>query len=854
MLKGKILDEENKGIKANILIKNSENKELISEFFSTNNSGDFLLKLKKNYKTLYFEITSYGYSSIEDSIINPIQNQEYQFKYTLSKKNIELQEVKIISEKKVSVVGDTIKFNPKLFKDGSEKKVEDLIKKLPGMEVDNNGSIKYNGKTVTAVQLEGDDLFGFNYSIGTKNISIDMIEQVQAIDNYTSNPLLKGIESTENVSINLKLKKGKIDLSGNGNIGLGIGNNDVYSDTGANLLGISKKYKSFGNFNFNNIGINYSQDDYFTMSKNLDDFINEEFLAKKAISEYIGISNFDSQRSNINNQLSGSYNIIYRISKKISIKSNIFYTKDRIESLDENNISFNNQNITYFDKSELIKKPENKKLDLKLSYNLSANSLLELETNIKSDKILTNNEVNQNQNIFFNTNLKSLNNLVNTKLLLTFKISNKTAIQLLSFYSKNDLPQKLQINPISFSFSGNTQKSKFEKVVLNNKLILLSSSKNSKLALTLGFNNQENPYSSKLLDNEISILEFDNDFNYKKSNFYFEYGSTYIHKNWKFQPTLKLNNISQEYIDFTSNTNQSKKIISVLPNLSVSFQFNPKSTIKISSAYDEKTSSEEYLISNFIIQNNRQLNKSTPSLNIIKNQKYTISFRHNDIFKSLSFNTTMSYDKKQNSYLSAVEILNDYSIFKYFQSPSKIENYYANIGFEKYFKSIKTTIKYNNVFGQFKYKNSINQSELKENYSISNNNSIFAKTAFRNKINFENKLNYLISTFYSQNVNNKNVSYNNNFKIIFKPNSKWFLSGNYDYYKPNTKKQDNFSFIDFEIKHKPEKIKWLEIWITAKNLLNQKKYFQTDNSDYQTSLFSSSLINRYILLNFEIKF
>ncbi|EOG6906926.1 hypothetical protein ACLH3U_001166, partial [Flavobacterium psychrophilum] len=330
-ISGKITNEVSEPLSANIIIKDSENRNEVSEFFRANSKGEFTANLKKNYAKIFFEITAFGYESTAESIINPDKNKVYNFNYTLKKETTQLKEVVVVSEKKKFVVkDDTIKFNPSAYRDGTERKVEDLIKKLPGMEVAENGTIKYKGKTVESVQIEGDNLFGYNYAIGTKNISVDMVEQVQAIENYVENPLLKGIVNSDNVSINLKLKKGKVDLSGNGNFGLPIATDKFITDTSINLLGISKKYKSFGEFGFNNIGINNTIFDYFSNNSNLDREMNDAFYTKKAISEKNYATNLENIRTNVNNQLNLNYNIIYRFNKNLSLKANLYFIKDKL--------------------------------------------------------------------------------------------------------------------------------------------------------------------------------------------------------------------------------------------------------------------------------------------------------------------------------------------------------------------------------------------------------------------------------------------------------------------------------------------------------------------------------------------
>ena len=88
--------------------------------------------------------------------------------------------------------GDTTSFNVSAYKDGTERKIQDIIKKLPGVQLnEKTGEIKYKGNSIETVTLDGDDLFGYDYTIGTKNINVDMVDKVQAIENYTKKSTLK---------------------------------------------------------------------------------------------------------------------------------------------------------------------------------------------------------------------------------------------------------------------------------------------------------------------------------------------------------------------------------------------------------------------------------------------------------------------------------------------------------------------------------------------------------------------------------------------------------------------------------------------------------------------------------------
>ena len=77
-----------------------------------------------------------------------------------------------------------------------------------------------------------------------------------------------------------------------------------------------------------------------------------------------------------------------------------------------------------------------------------------------------------------------------------------------------------------------------------------------------------------------------------------------------------------------------------------------------------------------------------------------------------------------------------------------------------------------------------------------------------------------------------NQGVSNTFKILIKPEGNFTYSLTQDYFVTNTKTKTNFNFIDFDIKYKSQKIKWLSINFTAKNLLNLKTFTETNNSDF----------------------
>lgn len=155
----------------------------------------------------------------------------------------------------VAVRGDTTVFQARRYSDSTEFSVEELLKKLPGVRVGDNGQITYNGKQVERVMIEGDDLFGEQFTLGTRNIRATSIAEVQVIDHYQDNPLLRGVRSSEKMVMNLTLQSDKKRrLSGSTELDAGWGGRGAVGRTHLNLFSISRKEKIYAIANANNIG------------------------------------------------------------------------------------------------------------------------------------------------------------------------------------------------------------------------------------------------------------------------------------------------------------------------------------------------------------------------------------------------------------------------------------------------------------------------------------------------------------------------------------------------------------------------------------------------------------------------
>ena len=496
---------------ANVSIWNSNQKEILLGYVYTNEKGFFAIKIKPENNNVFIEVACLDFAPTNKILI--ISGTKQTINFALEAKENELEEVIVKDDKAIRVKNDTTFYDPKKFLNGSERKVEDLIKKLPGMTVnEKTGEIKYKGKAIETVKLEDDDLFGGNYSIGTKNISVDMVEQIQAIENYSENPLLKGIESSGKVAVNLKLKKQKTDYSGSIEAKNGFSDKILLNDE-FTLLGISKTIKSFGIASINNFGGGAFDINSFSQGFNSSDKPEKEFYSTKILSEPSISSTLPENRTKFNNTFFSNYNIIYKLSKKISIKNNLIYLYDNSNAFE------NYQNIFFTNNSSFETKQENFfnkkancfKADLKLTYNINKKSLS--VSSISFSKQVAKSSLNSLQNNLnlFKNDLQTNNLFFKARTDYTLRINDKKAIRYYSEFSMDDIPQELIISPNNGFFDLNSsesivQKSNFAKQTFNNKIIYLETRKNIKQSISLGFISESNPLKSNLI-NTINIID-----------------------------------------------------------------------------------------------------------------------------------------------------------------------------------------------------------------------------------------------------------------------------------------------------------------------------------------------------------
>ena len=151
-------------------------------------------------------------------------------KIALASDAIMLKEAVVVAEApQVTVSGDTLGYNASAYRTPEGAMLEELVKKIPGAEVDDDGNVKINGKEVKKLLVDGKEFFGGDVKTGLQNLPVDMVDKINAYDRQSDNARITGIDDGEEETVlDLKVKKG-MNQGWVGNIDGGIGTEERYS-------------------------------------------------------------------------------------------------------------------------------------------------------------------------------------------------------------------------------------------------------------------------------------------------------------------------------------------------------------------------------------------------------------------------------------------------------------------------------------------------------------------------------------------------------------------------------------------------------------------------------------------------
>lgn len=860
-INGEVLDENGAVTFANVLIKRPQQPNVIYQFGKTNDKGQYSINLREILDTIIVEVTTYEHEPVQKKVYNVRGEQNITLNFRLEPRITSLKEVVITDDKPIKVKKDTIIYDVSKFKNGSEKVIEDLLRNLPGIKIEDNGEIKFKGKSIKKMLLDGDDLFSDQYTIGSKNIDVDLLDKVEAVENYNENALLRGLLSSDDVAINLKLKKGKTNFSGNANLGFGYQNKQSASVSG---ILINSKTKSFGISSFNNIGVNNTPYDFNSSILSVESMKEKNMMAKEVISQGSFYSALEDKFHRINNNFYTSINSLYKFNSKITGKINLGFYSDKLTRESQQNTYFaaNNESFTIHQTENIVKSPELYNANFQFANNVSKTFNWEYLGKLNYQTITYKN-LSSNNSLLQENDVSTKNWFTKQNVNFTKRLNDESGITTSVYYSNSNAPQEYVLTPgvninetETVRIKQSNQESRFDKEIINASTLFLNKFNYFKVAVRTGFYSEKNKYTSFLEtinENNESYTNsnFQNSLLYKYNFPYIDAGLTYDKNKIVFKIGL-----GAQYFDLKvkSNLIENQNNLIFNPSIKFLYRFTKHTNLVSSYSFNQIAPQEINLFEGFVQTSFSSFRNNEANMEFLKTHTYSLNLNYGDSFYLTNMSLGLNYNQRKNNFFYKSTISPDYTITTSFLLNSGNQDYGINFSGEKFINYLKSNFKIYSNYSISLDKNIVNNSELRDIKAKSFLIDLTTNTSISKSMYIENKFSYRANTIMLQGMDSNNFSsLNNAFKAVLKPSDRLKGTMTVNFVIPDLVMNNNYLFLDSEIIFS-SKNKKLDYSIIGRNLTNNTVFETTNISDYSKTVSSHNLINRFILASIAFKF
>lgn len=217
VITGTVLDEQGESVDAYVTASTKGGGSIIG-FADTDSKGNYKLEFQTNADSIVVIADGLGIAKQ----VKVVANRTQKLNFRVATKTIQLKEVSVRA-KKITQHGDTLNYLVGAYRQQADRTIGDVLKRMPGIEVSDNGGIKFNGKTISKFYVEDMDLLAGRYGLATNNVNASDVASVQVLENHQPVKMLQGQTLSDDVAINLKLKdSAKGTLAINTMLGAGV--------------------------------------------------------------------------------------------------------------------------------------------------------------------------------------------------------------------------------------------------------------------------------------------------------------------------------------------------------------------------------------------------------------------------------------------------------------------------------------------------------------------------------------------------------------------------------------------------------------------------------------------------------
>ncbi|OVE60791.1 TonB-dependent receptor [Chryseobacterium mucoviscidosis] len=212
---GKITDEDGVGIPSASVTVEEPGKDAILAYGITNSKGEYKVTFTSGESNVDLKVKAFN----QRPLTKQISNSDQTLNFKMDSEATEIKEVKL-KTKMVTARGDTISYDLKAFDSKSDRTLADVLKKMPGIEVNTDGTILYQGNAINKFYVNGKDLMEGGYGTINNSLPKDAVQKVEVLENHQPVKILQDKVPSDQAAINIKLKN-SVTMTGRGEVGVG---------------------------------------------------------------------------------------------------------------------------------------------------------------------------------------------------------------------------------------------------------------------------------------------------------------------------------------------------------------------------------------------------------------------------------------------------------------------------------------------------------------------------------------------------------------------------------------------------------------------------------------------------------
>ena len=821
VISGHIADTAGESIPNVSVLVHNIGSDLIMAYGFSDIDGNYEISFNLPADSLDIKTNSSFYEKITKRITNTSQTIDF----VLKEEVYELKGVTVMA-RSIEKTGDTVEYFVDSFVGLEDKSIEDVLKKMPGIEVEGNGQILYQGLPIQKFYVEGMDLIDGKYTAISRNLPHQSVASVEIYENHQPIQLLQDRIETDRASLNIKLSK-DVTVTGSGEVGIGA--YPLLWNANVTPMLFTNKMQMVASLQSNNIGKDLLNNNmiscYYQDADEEAPDADEELSIISSPIPLIEKSRYLDNTSHLAN-----FNILAPISKTTQMRVNLSYIND----LQKQNSS---QQNTYFLPNDTISYTEtisNKIYDSYLKGDVA------IDRNDKKayvkDKIEFSKRWNKSYGYVLN-NDENINQILNNQamsvandLRVLFPVG-KHLLDFVSYNSYDNLPESLNVEPGVFEeifnvgkpYQKTSQHLDKERFFTNEALSGIFTFGNIIVSSKLGISHYQNKVKTNLAifphENLLGYISLMNDVNHTYTKPYLSSRLEYKLRRATFVLNfpLSLNHAT------TNNREEKQELTKVFlnPKLSFKYEFNNMFKINASGQYEQNIDNFENYYDNPVLSDYQSLFTMIAPMSVSDLTRANVRFTFNQPFYAINSSLSYTYQHRNSDIIYKYDIdENGASYLQMIESPNTSDYHVINLNVKKFISVIKTTIglKANLLHNT---RHNILNGSLVENKNISASIMPNMMVTIKHWAHFNYSFNFNNIQTFSEDVKKSDVNYLRHYcKLNIFPHRDHLITLNSEIYSHLGK---NYIYFDASYQYSIPKYK-LDFELKCNNIFNNKLY------------------------------